>query len=150
MAHFSINVTGESIAAATVETALQVVAGATKPVRISRFGVSFNGVSASDQPVRVELLRLGSDGTSSAYVPKKFDPGSEASIAQGRTAHTAEPTAGDILEVHYVTPNGGNLVEVFSPGYPDERPIVPPNGRLGIRVLATAAVNINAFLVFEE
>lgn len=150
MAHFSINVTGEAVAASTTETILQVVAGATKPVRVSRVGISFNGVSVSDQPVRVELLRLSSDGTSSAFVPKKFDPNSEASIAQGRTAHTAEPTVGDVLEVHYISPAGGNLVEVFSPGYPDERPIVPPNGRIGLRVLATAAVNVNAFLIFEE
>lgn len=150
MAHYSINVTGEAVAAATVETILQVVAGSTKPVRISRFGVSFNGVDVTDQPVRVELLRLTSAGTSSAYTPKKLDPNSEASIATARTAHTAEPTADDILEVHYVSPAGGNIVEVFSPGYPDERPIVAPNGRLGIRVLAADAVNVNAFLIFDE
>ena len=93
MAHYSINVTGEAIAAATVETILQVVAGASKPVRVSRWGVSFNGVDVTDQPVRVELLRLTSAGTSSAYTPKKFDSNSEASMAAGRTAHTAEPTA---------------------------------------------------------
>ena len=150
MAHYSINVTGEAVAAATVETILQVVAGANKPVRLSRWGISFNGVTVTDQPVRVELLRLTSAGTSSAYVPKKFDPNSEASMAQGRTAHTAEPTADDVLAVHYVSPAGGNLEEIFSPGYPDERPIVAPNGRLGIRVLAVAAVNVNAFLIFEE
>jgi len=150
MAHYSINVTGEAIAASTVETVLQVVAGATKPVRLSRWGISFNGVDVTDQPVRVELLRLTSAGTSSAYTPKKLDPNSEASIAQGRTAHTAEPTADDVLEVHYVSPAGGNLVEVYSAGYPDERPMVAPNGRLGIRVLAVDAVNVNCFLIFEE
>ncbi len=150
MAHFSINVTGEAIAASTVETVLQVVASATKPVRLSRWGISFNGVDAADQPVRVELLRLTSAGTSSAYTPKKLDPASEAPLAAGRTAHTAEPTADDVLEVHYVTPAGGNLVEVYSAGYPDERPVVAPNGRLGIRVLAVDAVNVNAFLIFEE
>lgn len=150
MAHYSINVTGEALAASTVETILQVVAGATKPVRVSRFGISFNGVSVTDQPVRVELIRLSSDGTSSAFVPKKLDSNSENSIAQGRTAHTAEPTAGDVLEVHYISPAGGNLVEVFSPGYPDERPIVAPSGRIGLRVLSTAAVNVSAFLIFEE
>ncbi len=150
MAHYSINVTGEAVAAATVETIIQVVASASKPVRLSRWGVSFNGVTVTDQPARVELLRLSSAGTSSAFVPLKLDPNSEASLASARTSHTAEPTAGDVLEVHYITPAGGNIVEVFSPGYPDERPIVAPNGRLGIRVLAVAAVNVNAFMLFEE
>lgn len=150
MAHYSINVTGEAIAASTVETILQVVAGATKPVRLSRWGVSFNGVDVTDQPVRVELLRLTSAGTSSAFTPLKLDPNSEAAIATARTAHTAEPVAGDVLEVHYVSPAGGNLVEVYSAGYPDERVIVAPNGRLGIRVLAVDAVNVNAFLIFDE
>lgn len=149
MAHYSINVTGEAIAASAVETILQVVAG-TKPVRLSRWGISFNGTDVTDQPVRVELLRLTSAGTSSAYTPLKLDPTSEASLAAGRTAHTAEPTAGDVLEVHYITPAGGNLVEVYSAGYPDERPIVAPAGRLGIRVLAVDAVNVNAFLLFDE
>lgn len=150
MAHYSINVTGEAIAASTVETIIQVVAGASKPVRLSRWGVSFNGVTVTDQPVRVELLRLGSAGTSSAFTPLKLDPNSEAAIATARTSHTAEPTAGDVLVVHYVSPAGGNLEEVFSAGYPDERPIVALNGRLGIRVLSVAAVNVNAFLIFEE
>ena len=150
MAHYSVNVTGEAIAASEVETILQVAAGSTKPLRVSRWGVSFNGVDVTKQPVRVELLRLTSDGTSSVFTPKKLDPNSEASIAVGRTAHTAEPVAGDVLEVHYVSPAGGYLVEAYSAGYPDERPIVAPNGRIGIRVLATDAVNVNAFLIFDE
>lgn len=150
MAHYGIQVTGEALAAATVETLLQVVAGASKPVRISRWGVSFNGVDVTDQPVRVELLRLTSAGTSSAFTPVKLDPNSEASMAAARTAHTAEPTAGDVLAVYYVSPAGGGIVEVYSPGYPDERPIVAPNGRLGIRLLAVDAVNVNGFMFFEE
>lgn len=150
MAQYSINVTGEAVAAATVETLIQVEAGTAKPVRIQRWGVSFNGVTVTDQPVRVELIRLTSAGTSSAFVPKKMDPNSEASVAQGRTSHTAEPTTGDVLEVFYVSPAGGVLVEAYSAGYPDERPIVAPSGRIGIRILAVAAVNVSAFLIFDE
>ena len=150
MSHYSVVVTGEAIASSTVETILQVVAPADKPVRISRWGVSFNGVSVTDQPVRVELLRLTSAGTSSAFTPLRLNPTDEASRATARTAHTAEPTATDVLEVHYVSPAGGNLVEIYSAGYPDERPVAAPAGRIGIRVLATNAVNVNAFMIFEE
>lgn len=111
MAHYSINVTGEAIAASAVETVIQVVAG-TKPVRLSRWGVGFNGVSVTDQPVRVELIRLTSAGTSSAFTPLKMDPTSEASLAAGRSAHTAEPAAGDVLVTTYITPTG-NYEQVF-------------------------------------
>lgn len=149
MAHYGVNVVGEAVAASTVETLIQVLAG-TKPAKISRWGVSFNGVNVTDQPVRVELIRLTSQGTSSAFTPVKLDPTSEASLASGRTSHTAEPVATDVIEVHYVTPAGGNLVEVYSPGYPDERPIIAPAGRIGIRVLSTSALNANAFIIFEE
>lgn len=147
MALFSINVTGEAIAAATVETVLQVAAGPASRLALTRWGISFNGVDVTKQPVRVELLRLTSAGTSSAYTPKKLDESSDPVVATGRTAHTAEPTAGDVLEVHYISPAGGNIVEVYAP---DERPIVQVNGRLGIRVLAVDALNVNAFLIFEE
>lgn len=150
MAHYSVNVTAEAVSASAVETIIQLVASTSKPIRLSRWGISFNGTSVTDQPVRVELMRLTSDGTSSLFVPKKMDPNSEASLAAARTAHTAEPAPADVLEVHYVTPAGGNLIEVYSPGYPDERPIVAPNGRIGIRVLAVNAVNANAFMIFEE
>jgi hypothetical protein len=150
MAHYSINVIGEAVAASTVETILQVVAPANKPVRVSRWGVSFNGVDVTDQPVRVELIRLTSAGTSSAFTPVKLNPNDEPAVSTARTAHTAEPTATDVLEAHYVSPAGGNLVEVYSAGYPDERPVAAPNGRIGIRVLAVDAVNVTAFLIFEE
>jgi hypothetical protein len=150
MAHYSVNVTAEAVAAATVETLIQVSAVGGKPFRVARWGVSFNGVTVTDQPVRVELIRLTSDGTSSAFTPKKMDPTTEVSLAQGRTSHTAEPVAGDVLEIHYVSPAGGNLVEAYSAGYPDERPYIQPAGRIGIRVLAAAAVNANAFIIFDE
>ena len=147
MALFSANVTGESLAAAAVETVIQIVASANKRINLVRWGISFNGVSVTDQPVRVELIRLTSAGTSSAFVPLKLDPTGDAAMASARTSHTAEPAPSDVLEVHYVTPAGGNLIEVYAP---DERPVIAANGRLGIRVLATNAVNTNAFMIFEE
>lgn len=150
MSFYSVNVVGEAVAASAVETIIQVVAPANRKIHLSRWGVSFNGVDVTDQPVRVELLRLSSAGTSSAFIPLKLDESDNAAQSTARTAHTAEPTAGDVLEVHYVAPAGGNLVEVYSAGSPDERPAIVANGRLGIRVLAVDAVNVNAFIIFEE
>lgn len=144
---FSINVTLEALAATTTETVLQVVASATKNLEVVRWGVSFNGVSAADAPVKVELIRLTSAGTSSAFTPVKLDPSSDASIATARTSHTAEPTYSDIIEPFEVTPYAGLLIMQYAP---DERIKVAANGRIGIRCMAAAAVNVTAFLIFAE
>jgi hypothetical protein len=147
MSQFSINVTEEALAAGGSETMLQVVASASKGLEIVRWAVSFNGVSPTDPPVRVELRRLSSAGTSAAFTPLKIDPASDAPIATARTAHTAEPTTADLLEVYSVTPYGGLLVVQYAP---DERIKVAASGRLGIRCLSTAAVNCSAYLIFNE
>lgn len=144
---YTVTVSGEALAAATVETIAQIVAPAARRLTLVRWGVSFNGADVTKVPVRVELLRLTSAGSSSAFTPVKMDPTDEAATATARVAHTVEPTASDVLEVHFVTPAGGNLIEYYGP---EERPTVQASGRLGIRVLANDAVNVNCFLTFEE
>lgn len=147
MSLFSINVSGESVAASTAETILQGVASASKSVELVRWGISFAGTSVTDTPVLVELLRLTSAGTSSAFTPIKLNPQGDSALMTARTSHTAEPVAGEVIEKHYVTPAGGNLVMQYAP---DERVWVAPSGRLGLRVLANDSVNVSAFLIFDE
>lgn len=147
MSLFSVSITAEALAAGATETLLQVVASASRGVDIVRWGISFNGTSATDPPVRVELLRLTSAGTSSAFTPVRYDLSDDPGLATARTSHTAEPAYTDILEPYQVTPYGGLLVMQYAP---DERIRVPPSGRLGIRCLSAAAVNATAFLVFAE
>jgi hypothetical protein len=146
MSLYGVNVSGESLAAATTETLIQGVAGAKK-IELVRWGVSFNGVTNTDAPVLVELIRLSSAGTSAAFVPVKLNPSDDAPLMTARTSHTAEPTNGDVLERHYVTPAGGNLVLQYA--Y-DERVSVAAVGRLGIRVQASAIVSAAAFMIFDE
>lgn len=147
MSLYTINVRREALAAATAETVLQVVAPAGRPVSVIRWAVSFNGVTATDAPVQVDLLRLTSSGTSSAFTPVRLDPYSEVAAATARTAHTAEPSYGDVLETYEVTPYAGLLVVQYAP---DERIKVGPGGRLGIRCSAPSAVACTAYLVFDE
>lgn len=146
MSQFTINVDSEALTTAA-ETLLQVVAASNKGLSIVRWGISFNGTSASDVPVKVDLVRVTSAGTSSAFTPLKMDPSSDAALATARTSHTAEPTIGDVLERYLVTPYSGLLVMQYAF---DERIKVAANGRLGIRCTAGAAVNATAFLVFDE
>lgn len=147
MTLFSVSVAGEALAAAAVETLIQGVASSSKGVELVRWAVSFNGSSVSEQPVRVDLLRVSSAGTSSAFAPIKLDPTSDSALMTARTSHTAEPTPGDVIETHYVTPAGGLLYIQYAP---DERVKVPASTRLGIRVLSPSAVNASALLIFNE
>lgn len=147
MAKFSIVVQGEAIAAATVETLLTAKAGSIKQIRITKWGISFAGADSTKTPVRVELLRVTSDGTSSSYTPKKLNPADDAPIASGRTAYTAEPTVTDVIEAYYVSPAGGSIVGVYAP---DEVIVVPANIGVGIRVLANDATTVSAFIIFDE
>jgi hypothetical protein len=147
MSNYVIVSQEETLNAATTETLLQLRSGAAKSTRVVRWGVSFNGVTITNQPVRVELIRQNSNGTASTVVPTKADPASDAPLGAGASAFTAEPTSAEVLEVHFVTPAAGNLIEAYAP---DERYVVAPNGRLGVRVLAADNVVANAFLVFAE
>lgn len=144
---YSVAVLGEGLTAGIVETALQVVAGASKRAEVIRWSVSFNGTDGTKAPVRVELMRQTSAGTSTAYTPKKIDPAGDAPLLTGRTAFTAEPTTDDVLETYYVSPNAGLLVIEYAP---DDRPRIAAAGRMAIRLLANDAVSFNAYMVAAE
>jgi hypothetical protein len=133
MSLFAAQVTGEALAAAAVETVLSVTASASKRLKVRRWGVSFNGTNVANTPVQVQLIRLTADGSSATGTPKKMDEASENPLAAFRSSYSAEPSTGDILESHYVSPAGGQLIETYF----DDAPVVGQSGRLGIRVQAT-------------
>ena len=135
-----------ALGAAAVKTVIQVAAPANQRLVLKKWGVSFDGVSATAEPVQVELLRQTTAGTMSSLTPVRRSAGSET--AQATAAHTAtvEPTAGDILDSVEVHPQAG-YVELVP--Y-DARIEVPGGGRIAIRATAPAAVNARAVLVWEE
>lgn len=149
MGLYVVHARNETLAAATVETLLQVVAPATKRLRVVAWGISLAGVTASEVPGDIELLRQTTAGTASAFTPVKLDEADPAAIATAQVTFTAEPTAGDILHPIQLTPNGGTWEVSYAP---DERPVVAASGRIGIRA-NFAAVQTNggtAWLKFEE
>lgn len=130
-------------------TLLQVVASNSKKLRVVRYGVSFQGSDVTQAPVKVELVRQTNQGTSTDLPIVQQDENGTAALATARSTFTQEPTAAAVLEAHFLTPAGGNLIEPFTYGT-DDMPVVAPGGRLAIRVLAPATVSAVAFLVFEE
>lgn len=148
MHQYYIRETAQALVAATVETLVQVTAPSTRRLQVVRWGISFNGITATDVPVQVDLLRLTTAGTASAFTPLKIDEADPAALASSQRAFTAEPTAGDVLESHFVTPVGGLIVIEYAF---ENRPVVAASGRIGIRANApTSGVSADCWLVWQE
>lgn len=146
MGLYVVHSRNEALGAATVETLLQIVAGATKRIKVVAWGISFDGVTASNVPGDIELLRQTTAGTASAFTPVKWDEAEPAAIATAQNQFTVEPTAGDLLHPIQLTPNGG----LFEVDYGDAGPMVAASGRVGIRANFANVVNVSAWLRFQE
>lgn len=138
-----------TLTTATTETVLQLVAATNHRVRIIGWGIAFDGVDPTEEPVKVVLKRSTTAGTSSAgTVVKADDSLAETLQTTSRITFTAEPTAGDELEARYVHPQAG-----YEKLYPEGREIIVGGGdRIGLEVTTPTGVtpNCSAFFHFEE
>lgn len=145
---FMALVPDEVLGASVTETILQVVAAINHQVRLLAWGVSFAGTGVTDPPVRAELVRQTTAGTSAALTLVKWNNSDGDTIdATALQDFTAEPTLGDILMAERVHPQAG--YELWFPV--DAIPIIGAGDRLGVRVITgTAAPNVSAFMLCEE
>ena len=137
-----------ALVAATAKTIIQVLAPANQRDKIKRWGVFFDGVSGTAEPVQVRLLRQTSAGTGGDVLTAvKQVAGSETVQTTGLSdIDSAEPTADDVLDVAEVHPQSGYEVII-----PFDMPIeIPGGGRVGIECTAPAIVNVRGKIVFEE
>ncbi len=136
-----------TLAAATAKTVIQLVAPSNHRVAILGFGVFFDGTSVTAEPVQVRVLRQTTAGTMSALTPVALD-GSVGETIQSTAQHTAsaEPTAGNVVDVLEVHPQQG--YEVMYPL--GQEIILQGGGRIGIECTAPATVNVRAKIRFEE
>lgn len=139
-----------ALAASTAKTMIQLLNPSTRRLQVVEWGVSFDGVTATDIPVDVDLLRQTTTGTMTDFGTEiPWDPAEVASVVTATVNATVEPTASDILSSHQVTPNGGNLVMP----YDDAGPIVAASGRIGLRCTpgaALTATNCTAYIRWRE
>ena len=147
MALYIVHSRAQALAATTVETLIQIVSASGSTCEVAGWGISFEGVTAANEPVLVDLLRQSTAGTPGATpTPVEWREGALAAGATAGTGFSAEPTAGDILHTEYIDPEGG--YNVFYP--PGERPVFVNGGRLGLRALANDNVNCTAWVLFDE
>ena len=135
-----------ALVGATAKTVLQLTAPANQRLKILGFGVFFDGIVATAEPVEIRVLRQTTAGTATSVTPRMISAGSETLQATANKNASAEPTAGDELDVLQVHPQSGYEV-MFPPG---QELIIPGGGRIGIEVTAPVAVNCNAKMRYEE
>jgi hypothetical protein len=139
----------EALAAATAETVLQLRGSTVTKARIVAWSVSFDGISATEAPVVVRLIRQTTDGTGSAATEEPLDPDSPTANCTAFHSFSAEPTAGTSVETYEIHPQGGLLIREYPPG----REVILDNAatsRIAIECTAPAAVNAVAWMHWEE
>ena len=148
MALYSLSIDGIALAAGTAKSIAELGTSATDRAKIIEWSVTFDGVTASAVPVKVEVGRFSSAVTTATTLAgAKLDPADGTASSTARHSTTAEGagTASD-PQIFRVPPTGGLFVQ-----YPLGRELVlAVSTFFRIRCTAAAAVNVSFHLVWEE
>lgn len=140
-----------ALTATTAKTVLNVISPTGKVAVVVAFQVNFDGVTASAEPVLIELCRStqATAGTSSAVTLRRKRGAASATVtATAAKNYTAEPTVLTLIEDWAVDPYKG----LFAIQYPlgrEAESSIPAEG-MCLRLTAPATVNCRASLEFEE
>ena len=138
-----------ALTAATAKTILNVINAANGLIRITEMAVSFDGVSSTAEPVTVELCSStqATAGTSTSHTIVQTRGPTRTVQATAARNYTAEPTTLTVIKRWLVHPQTGLFVQ-FPLGREPEQ-VTTADG-LCIRCTAPAAVNVQAYMEFEE
>lgn len=147
---FFVSVDGIALAAATAKTVLEIATPSTTTMMPIAWWVEFDGVTAANTPVKVEIGRFSAAVTTATTItPSKLAYGGNSIASQCTVKHTTTTegagTATDV-EIHRVSPTSGLYVQ-------------EPLGRemsfgasqfLRIRCTAAQIVNVTVGIKWEE
>ena len=138
-----------ALVAATAKSVVSVINAANKIAIIAEMGVSFDGVSPTEEPVTVELCHSteASAGTSTSHTIVQIRGTTRAVGATARRNYTVEPTVLTVLKRWLVHPQTGMVLQYPLGREPEQ--IITADGTY-LRCTAPAAVNCQAYLEFEE
>lgn len=150
MGLYSATTEGERASTTSAKTILALIGSATRKAKLVEWGISFSGVSATGEPVRVRMIRATADGTGTAATENPWEPDDPATpLVSAKYNYSAEPTKASVpLAEYLVHPQAGIVIQ-----YPLGREIVIDNATgsiLCIEVLAPATVDCVAYVVWEE
>lgn len=138
-----------ALTAATAKTVLSVINAANSLIRIVEFAACFDGVSATAEPVTIELCSStqAGAGTSTSHTILQCRGPTRTVQATAARNYTAEPTVLTVLKRWLVHPQSG-LVMQFPLGREPEQ--VTTADALALRVTAPATLNFQGYMEFEE
>ncbi len=131
-------------------TVCRVKAPSNQRVKILGYGVFFDGISNSAQPVQIQIGRISADVASPAALTilpneEELTETFQTSAVQS-TSHANEPTYSSYLKTLAVHPQLG--YEYLSPQ--GQEVVIKGGGMLGIVINAPATVNARGYVMFEE
>lgn len=149
-AGYVVNNTADvALSAATPKSILAVINAANSLVRLTGLGVSFDGVSATAEPVTVDLCSStqATAGTNTAFTVIQARGATRTVQATAAVNYTAEPTVLTVTHTWLVHPQSGITI-FFPPGKEPEQVVTAD--ALIVRCTAPATVNVRGWLEFEE
>lgn len=143
---FSFGTDGVKVAlvAATAKTVLQCLTPANRRIDWRSLEVMFDGITANNVPVLIEVLKQTTSGTMTSTTPVHDIPKAETIQTSTFKNATAEPTPSTILKEYLIHPQNG-MVEKFTDEFE-----VEGNVRVGVRMTAPQGVNVIARIHAEE
>ena len=142
-----------ALSAGVAKTLVNLIGAANKAPTVCELGISFDGVTASAVPANCELgySTQATAGTPGSSPTPTVLRGKGVADCTAAVEYSAEPTVLTPFKHWLVTPNGGLLVVQFPLG---REPVGDVSGGTNkavfLRANAPAAVNVRAYMEFEE
>lgn len=138
-----------ALSAATAKTILAVIAPAQFGIDLRSVEIAFDGVTAANEPVLVEIVsstQAGAGTSTSATVNQVYGRAITAGFTAARN-YTAEPTVLTAIDEFSLTPNGGLIIRDWPLGEGFDQDV---SKALGIRCTAPQTVSVRATMKFER
>jgi hypothetical protein len=145
---YVITTSNVALTAATARTVIEGVTGATgNPPEWIGVDITFDGVTATAVPVRVDFCTYAATGTGTSQTPKKLGAALGTAASTWKINDTVEPTTPAIIYSWWIPPTTGLIGFMWPLG----RELLQPLSTVqGIRLTAPAAVNAIVNLIMEE
>lgn len=150
-ARYTVESNGDiALSAATAKSIFSFVNAANGLFRCIEMSVSFDGTSATAEPVQVELCSStqATAGTSTAHTIAQIGGPTRTVQGTARRNYTAEPTVLTVLKRWLVRADGGLLIIQYPLGREPEQ--VVTTDALIVRCDAPATVNAQGYMEVEE
>lgn len=150
-ARYTVETAGDiALVAATDKTIMMIVNPAGGLFRIVELSVSFDGVTAGNEPVEVSLVKYDATttGTRTAHTPLQTGGPTKTGQVTAFRNYTVEPTALQVVKEWLVRPDGGLLLVQFPLGREPEQ--IESLEGYGLTLNAADGVNVQGYMEFEE